>query len=93
MLGLMPRRVMFLSDAEQLAKALAKTIRYSGRKVEFDDRTLQGRARLGDLGLVEFEESGNDIAVNVTVTVHFKTSAEQAMRILERMRQVIREET
>jgi len=66
-------------DAEELYWRLDKV----WNDVDFDPKTGKGRANVGNIGNVEFQESGNDPAVIVKLpALRFKTRGDDAMRVI-----------
>ena len=58
--------------------------------VHFDEKRRTGWAQAGSLGRIEFQESGNDPAVIVTVpALRFKADAESMVEVLEKLRKLV----
>jgi hypothetical protein len=73
-------------DAEELYLRLEKV----WRDIDFDPKSGKGRARVGNIGIVEFHESGSDPAVVVSLpALRFKTRGDDAMRIISAISKIM----
>jgi hypothetical protein len=81
-----PRRDPYEPEAAKLARNLRK--KWVG--VSYDPEAERGHAVAGSAGNVEFQESGNDPAVWVTIRIPaFKTSASEASKIIDAIQRVM----
>jgi hypothetical protein len=80
------RTADYKGDGQRFYEALAE----QWRSVHFDEKRGTGWAQAGSLGRIEFQESGNDPAVIVTVpALRFKADAETMVEVLEKLRKLV----
>jgi len=82
----MSLQIKSASDGESFAKELAEDWAY----VKFDPERGEGEARIGNLGLVKFHESGNDPAVIVQIpAIRLKAPSKTMLKSLNALSRLV----
>lgn len=82
----MPRKTRYVTEAETFAELLSEKWAH----VEYDSKTDSGRARIGNMGTIQFESSGNDPAVIVTISAQrIKSRPEDVMKALDEISEIL----